>query len=316
MKKHTRLSLWLPCLLLLSGLLVTGCSPTPVEVLSVEGPDQLETGQQGTFEAEVNPDAEKPVEYRWNFGDGATGSGLLTTHAYDSDGDYTVTFTASNEANSASETLAVEVVPPPVPAEVVTLNASPNPATEGEPVSFSANVRGDTPVDYSWRFGDGASSSGNAPSHTYGEPGTYEVTLGVSNEAGEGSRSMTLEVEAALPPICMEVTEMNAAFFSRNSSTLTDEGRSALQENLDILSQCPNLSVRVEGYASPFERNEEALAEDRARAVGQFYQDSGIPASRVTTTGMGAVEGVTSKKGGTEQFRRADSIPSRSGGGM
>ena len=313
MKIQTRISLWLPSLLLLAGLFVTGCSPTPVQVLSVDGPEQLETGEQGTFEAEVNPDAERPVEYRWEFGDGATGSGLLTTHSYDNDGGYTVTFTASNEANSASETLSVEVVPPPVPAEVVTMNASPNPGTEGEPVSFSANVRGDTPVDYNWDFGDGSTGSGASPSHTFDEPGTYTVSLGVSNEAGEGSRTMTLTVDPALAPICMEVTEMNAAFFSRNASTLTDEGRSALQENLDILSQCPNLSVRVEGYASPFERNEDALAEDRARAVGQFYQDSGIAANRIMSAGQGAVEGVTSKKGGTEQFRRADSVPTRGG---
>jgi hypothetical protein len=31
------------------------------------------------------------------------------------------------------------------------------------------------------------------------------------------------------------------------------------------------------------------------------------------TAGEGEVEGVTSKKGGTDQFRRADSIPQRSG---
>ena len=313
MNKRTPFFTWLPLLLLVGGLFATGCSPTPVEVLSVDGPDELETGESGTFEAEINEDAETPVEARWDFGDGSTGSGTLTTHSFDSEGEYTVTFTASNEANSASETLTVNVIPPPVPAQVVTVSANPNPGTEGESVRFSSNVRGDSPVDYSWNFGDGGTSQSASPTHTFDEPGTYQVTLNVSNDVGQDSRSVSVEVEPALAPICTEITEFNAAFFDRNSSTLTDEGRQALQENLDIVSQCPNLSVRVEGYASPFERNTQSLSADRAQAVAQFYQDNDIASNRINTSGMGEVEGVTSKKGGTDQFRRVDSIPVQSG---
>lgn len=309
MKNRTPLHTWLPLLLLVGGLFVTGCSPTPVEVLSVNGPETLETNEEGTFEAEVNEDADTPIEYRWEFGDGSTGSGLLTTHAYEQEGEYTVTFTASNEANTASEELTVTVEPPPVPAEVVTLSANPNPGTEGEEISFSSNVRGDSPVDYQWDFGDGNTAQSESPTHTYDEPGTYEVTLNVENEAGEDSRSLSVEVEPALAEICTEITEFNAAFFDRNSSTLTAEGEQALEENLEIIEQCPNLSVRIEGYASPFERNTQSLSDDRAQAVAQFYEENGIASTRLNAAGMGEVEGVTTKKGGTDQYRRVDSIP-------
>jgi outer membrane protein OmpA-like peptidoglycan-associated protein len=299
-------------LLLLTGLFVAGCSPTPVEVLSVDGPEELETNEQGTFQAEINEDAETPVEARWDFGDGSTGSGMMTTHAFNSEGEYTVTFTASNEANSASQTLTVNVVPPPVPAQVVTLSANPNPGTEGEPVRFSSSVRGDSPVDYEWDFGDGSTAQSTSPTHVYNEPGAYQVTLNVSNDVGQDSRSISVEIEPALAAICTEVTEFNAAFFSFNSSTLTDEGEQALQENLDIVSQCPNLSVRVEGFAAPGERNAQALSEDRAETVAQFYQDDGIASSRITTSGEGMISGQgTSKKGANSQLRRADSIPMR-----
>jgi PKD repeat protein len=297
----------------MGGLFVTGCSPNPVEVISVDGPDELETGESGTFEAEVNEDAETPIEAQWEFGDGSTGSGTMTTHSYDEAGEYTVTFTASNEANSASETLTVNVVPPPVPAEIVTLSANPNPGTEGESISFSSNVRGDTPVDYRWNFGDGETAQSDSPTHTYDEPGTYQVTLNVQNDVGQDSRSVSVEVEPSLPPICMEITEFNSAFFDRNASTLTDEGQQALQENLDIISQCPNLNVRIEGYASPFERNTQSLSEDRAQAVAQFFTDNDIESNRINVSGMGEVEGVTSKKGGTDQFRRVDVIPVQGG---
>jgi outer membrane protein OmpA-like peptidoglycan-associated protein len=296
----------------MGGLFVTGCSPNPVEVISVDGPDELETGESGTFEAEVNEDAETPIEAQWEFGDGSTGSGTMTTHSYDEAGEYTVTFTASNEANSASETLTVNVVPPPVPAEIVTLSANPNPGTEGESISFSSNVRGDTPVDYRWNFGDGETAQSDSPTHTYDEPGTYQVTLNVQNDVGQDSRSVSVEVEPALAAICTEVTEFNSAFFSYNASTLTDEGQQALQENLDIISQCPNLTVRVEGFAAPGERNAQALSEDRAETVAQFYTQEGIASSRITTSGEGMVSGQgTSKKGANSQLRRADSIPVR-----
>ncbi len=303
---------WLPLLLLVGGLFVAGCSPTPVEVLSVDGPNELETNEQGTFQAEINEDAETPVEARWDFGDGSTGSGMMTTHAFDAEGEYTVTFTATNEANTASQTLTVNVVPPPVPAQVVTLSANPNPGTEGEPVNFSSSVRGDSPVDYSWNFGDGGTSQANVPSHTYDTPGTYQVTLSASNDVGQDSRSISVEIEPALAAICTEVTEFNSAFFTYNSSTLTAEGEQALQENRDIIGQCPNLTVRVEGFAAPGERNAQALSEDRAETVAQFYQEGGVASSRISISGEGMVSGQgTSKKGANSQLRRADSIPMR-----
>jgi outer membrane protein OmpA-like peptidoglycan-associated protein len=72
----------------------------------------------------------------------------------------------------------------------------------------------------------------------------------------------------------------------------------------------------VEAFAAPGERNPQSLSEDRAEAVAEFYENNGVPTDRVMTSGQGQVEGVTSKKGGTRQFRRADSIPQREGDGM
>lgn len=281
----------------------------PVAVLAVDGPSELEADEEGTFTATVDPEATEPVDYQWDFGDGTSGTGENVTHAFDEAGQYTVTFTASNRVNSESQTLSVNVVPPPQPAEIVTVNATPSPAEAGQQVRFSANVRGDQPIDYQWDFGDGSTGEGAEPTHVYEDEGTYEVMLTAANEVGEDSRSLTLTVEPALAEICTEVTEFNSAYFDRNASALTSEAREQLQENLDILSQCPNLNVRVEGYSSPFERNTQALSEDRARAVAQFYEDGGVASSRISAQGLGEVEGVTSKKGGDEQHRRVDSIP-------
>ena len=307
-------SLWLPVLLLVGGLVLAGCGATAPVVNSINTPDTLETGESGTFEASIEneEDADEPLTYTWDYGDGATGSGLLSNHSYNSTGQYTVQFRASNEGGADSSSATVTVVRSPVPAQITSINANPNPVDAGERVRFSSNVQGDSPVSYNWSFGDGSQSSGSSPSHVFEDAGQYTVELEASNSIGEDSRSLTVRVNRALPEICTTVSEFNSAFFGRNSSTLTDEAESSLNENADILNRCPNLTVRVEGFAAPGERNAQSLSEDRAQAVADFYaDDNGIESNRINTSGEGQVSGVTSKKGGTREYRRADSIPQR-----
>jgi outer membrane protein OmpA-like peptidoglycan-associated protein len=296
------------------GLFLTGCGATAPVVQSVSGPDTLETDQSGTFEASISEEADEPLTYTWSFGDGSTGSGLLTNHSYAQTGQYSIRFEASNEGGSDADTISVTVVPPPQPASITSLNATPNPVDEGQPVRFSSNVQGDSPISRSWSFGDGSSSMSSSPTHTYEEPGQYTARLEASNNVGNDTRTVTIRVNRVLPEVCTTVSELSSAFFESNSSTLTEEARGSLQENADILSQCPNISVRIEGFAAPGERNEQSLSEDRAEAVADFYQSSGVPGSRIMTSGQGQVEGVTTKKGGTRQYRRADSVPQREGG--
>ncbi|NBW93941.1 MAG: hypothetical protein EBR20_06195 [Bacteroidetes bacterium] len=121
---------------------------------------------------------------------------------------------------------------------------------------------------------------------------------------------MTITVDPYEAAICRDIMEMNVALFDRNTSTLTEEGRAALRENLAILVECPNMNVRLEGLASPGERAPQKLSEDRARVVEQFYIDGGVAASRMVTTGLGRSE-QGSKKEGLAQFRRVLTIPVR-----
>lgn len=291
-------------------------APTTPMVRSIDGPTDVQTGESVTYSAQVNDDATRPLEYQWDFGDGSTSSGLTGSHTFSQPGTYTVTFTASNRAGEASESITVNATRPPQPASIASINANPNPVDEGETVRFSSNVQGDSPLSYSWSFGDGASASGSSPTHTYEEPGEYTVRLEASNNAGSDSRTLTMRVNRVLPEICRSISELNSAYFESNSSTLTDEAETTLTENVNVLSKCPNLDVRIEGFAAPGERNVQSLSEDRAQAVAEYYQENGIGQGRITTSGEGQVEGVTTKKGGTRQYRRADSIPVRNGGDM
>ncbi len=283
---------------------------TPVMVTSVTCPTQtLTVGQSGNFSATTNADATQPVEARWDFGDGNTATGNSVTHSYSQSGTYTVTFTATNEGSTDSGTCTVRVIAPP---EIVTITANKTTVStcDDDPsITFSANVRGDAPLTYRWDFGDGTPTSNQAsPTHTYANVGTYTVTLTLSNAGGSDSRTMTVTVndEGCFP---CDVAQMGSVYFDRNDSTLDEDDRRILRDNLEILQNC-DFNARIDGFASLDERNPDRLSEDRARAVMQFYIDNGIAASRLTAVGNGAVGGGKGK-GEASGFRRADTIPIR-----
>jgi PKD repeat protein len=67
--------------------------------------------------------------------------------------------------------------------------------------SGSTDNSGTTGLSYGWDFGDGGTGSGVNPTHTYTEPGTYVVTLTVTDEAGNSDTdTMVVTVEDATSP--------------------------------------------------------------------------------------------------------------------
>jgi outer membrane protein OmpA-like peptidoglycan-associated protein len=296
--------------IVVTGMTLTGCKSVPVDILSMSAPDSLLTNESGTFAVATNLDAKQPVNVGWSFGDNNSANGSSSTHSFATAGTYTVKATATNRKGKSTdvESTSVVVSNPPVPAAIVSLKASNmSPDTQTD-VSFTASVNGDEPLAYSWKFGDGGSSSSASPSHTFDSPGSYTVSLETSNKFGSDSRSLSLTVSWYEAAICREVTELSTILFSRNSSTLSDEATAAMGENLEILNECPNMNVRVEGLAAPGERRAQALSEDRARAVEQYYGENGVTAGRIVSVGNGRAKDLTSKKEGLSQYRRVDTI--------
>ena len=80
--------------------------------------------------------------------------------------------------------------------------ASPSPSTAGAPVGFNGTASSDPDgaiVSYNWNFGDGSVGGGATPSHTFAAPGTYSVTLTVSDSGGQTAsvtRSQTVNPSA------------------------------------------------------------------------------------------------------------------------
>ena len=133
---------------------------------------------------DINPD--ETHTYTWDFGDGATAEGTLTpTHVYADDGEYTVTLTVSDSGGFTNEdTLKVTVVnrPPTVDAgNAVTVGSNQMVTFNG---SFTDPGQLDTHTIL-WDFGDGSMVSNTlTPNHVYTIPGTYVVSLTVTDDDG------------------------------------------------------------------------------------------------------------------------------------
>jgi PKD repeat protein len=176
--------------------------------LSDAGPDQhVNPSEDVVFNGggSVDPDG-SITKYMWDFGDGATAEGSTVKHAYPKPGKYNVTLTVEDDSglscNNATDEAVIRVNAPPV------ADAGPDQIDIcSRTVQFdgkgSKDPDGNITV-YEWDFGDGSPvGNGSSPTHTYLKPGTYTVTLKVTDdsELESGKDTDVMQVVINDPPI-------------------------------------------------------------------------------------------------------------------
>ncbi len=140
----------------------------------------------------VVPGTPSTVLHYWNFGDGASSTAVNPQHAYLSGGIFTATHLIQVLANGSIQCTDTAVM-------VIQLGGSACNLVAGfyafrDSTSSASNtfqfVNTSTPLNGSdsirWTFGDGSSSSAANPSHTYAQPGTYNVCLRVQQRDSLG----------------------------------------------------------------------------------------------------------------------------------
>lgn len=143
------------------------------------------------------------ASYSWNFGDGsATKGGVTAQHDFGLAGTYSVSLTVTDDVgqkSTAAQSVTVTAGPgggtpgPPTAAFVI----SPTAPQVNQTVNFNADASragtGRTIANYGWNFGDGTAISvaTSTTTHSFAAAGTYNVTLTVTDDAGQRSVTAT-----------------------------------------------------------------------------------------------------------------------------
>ncbi|MDH5763131.1 MAG: PKD domain-containing protein, partial [Nitrospinota bacterium] len=171
------------------------------------------------FDASTSTDAENNITtYAWEFGDGATGTGVTASHDYTTPGTFTATLTVTDAGGlSSTATIAISVTNT-APTAAITVSASTG------VVPFKVFLNGETSTDaennittYNWDFGDGATGVGQGILHEYASIGVFTVTLTVTDSGGLSSTATTtIEAVSNLPPTLQINTPEDNSFLIQN----------------------------------------------------------------------------------------------------
>lgn len=168
----------------------TGCTDVDTAVISIASPNSGFTAfpRVGCAPLTVNfsdtSSANVPITgWEWDFGDGATDTVQNPVHIYTTPGKYDVSLIIFT-GNGCSDTI--------VTAAYITVNgpeagfsSSLNASCPGTNVFFADTSSSNSSITgWSWNFGDGNFSTLQNPTHAYANPGTYTVSLSVTDSFG------------------------------------------------------------------------------------------------------------------------------------
>jgi PKD repeat protein len=181
-------------------------APSPTFVFSPSAPA---VGQLILFNAEQSTAAPGHTlsGFNWNFGDGATASGVTVSHVFTTAATFNVVLSVTDDTGQKGTTSsAVTVSPGGGGGGITTARFTFSPATPnaGQAVFFNASTSsaspGHTLTAYGWDFGDGTSTTGVSISHVFLASGTFTVTLTVTDDTPVTPLKGTIATPVVIAP--------------------------------------------------------------------------------------------------------------------
>lgn len=190
-----------------TGMITVGAAPVATIDL---------TTTLGSLTVEVDgPDMPGIDNWDWDMGDGTQTTGTSVMHTYAESGTYTIQLTTTNECGSNTVTTEVTVLTAPTG----TFTASTLSVCPGEMVVLQADET--EGVTYSWDIpgGDPSSSDEAMVMTSFATPGSYDVSLSVTNAAGTTTTQQTVIVNSQpVADFSFTVNGLTASFTNTSSN--------------------------------------------------------------------------------------------------
>lgn len=133
--------------------------------------------------------------YFWNFGDGTSSWNPFETHTYNGAGPYVPCLTVIDSVSGCTATSCDSLYFSPTNCSATFFYQ-----ISGNTIYLYPSTSGGAITTYLWNFGDGASGTGQYPSHTYAVPGTYTVCIAIYTASGcTDSTCQTITIPPASP---------------------------------------------------------------------------------------------------------------------
>jgi PKD repeat protein len=152
----------------------------------------------------------------WNFGDGNTSTQQNPIHTYTVGGTYMVSLTAENECGPSSNTQTIIAQLQPIAGFTSSQTSGCNPTS----ISFMS-MSSNSVVSWAWAFegGNPASSTLRNPVVSYTSPGTFNVSLIVTNVVGQDTLTINDYINIITVPTASFIKSI-----ASNIITLTNTG--------------------------------------------------------------------------------------------
>jgi PKD repeat protein len=165
---------------------------------------KVDLGEKVMLDASTSEAPEGVDTYEFDFEGGPQfeSNGGTIRYAFDTAGEYTITLTVTGEGGG-SDTDSITVIAGnggssngdstdedrTKPSVEASLSVSPREVTQGKPIEVDASGSDSTEgeiISYEWDFDDGSVRETNSPrmGHGYREPGEYEISVSVVDDAG------------------------------------------------------------------------------------------------------------------------------------
>jgi glucose/arabinose dehydrogenase/chitodextrinase len=143
------------------------------------------------------------VAYAWDFGDGNTATGAVTSHSYVLKGTFTVLLTVTDDVggtNVSNSDIVIANRAPVITATDPTIGTMRLNVSESLDLTVTAVDPDFDPLTYTWRVNGTVVGTGTGRAFLFTTPGTYVVNVTVSDGTASDSREWRLNVVEPTPP--------------------------------------------------------------------------------------------------------------------